>query len=84
MNHASGWTPRTDILFIDGDHTHPAGYSDLYSYAPMERGRNDLDDDIVPPANVTTQMIQEGWDRRRERRFTTSFLTGNGLQLTVS
>lgn len=52
---------QLDILFIDGDHTHPGVDAD-FRYADLVRpGGMLFVHDIIPPAVVTPQMIREGW-----------------------
>lgn len=69
--HADSWDigkafsqlPRAiDILLIDGDHTAPTVDSDLDNYSRLVRkGGMILMHDIVPPPNVTPQIIAGGW-----------------------
>lgn len=52
---------QLDILFIDGDHTHPGVDAD-FRYADLVRpGGIIFVHDIIPPKVVTEEMRQQGW-----------------------
>lgn len=68
-----------DILFIDGDHTHPAVDHDLNHWSKLVRkGGMILVHDIVPPPNVTPKMIAEGWGTEDVRDAYHAFIIKTG------
>jgi predicted O-methyltransferase YrrM len=70
-----------DILFIDGDHTHPAVDFDLFQWSKLVRdGGLILMHDIIPAKNLTEEMIRDGYGTPDVRNAYDRFIAETGYQ----